>query len=141
MIPARRVILAAVMSAAFGSAWPAKLRADDKTIGLLAVPELMPGDSCQPFPPANVSLYAVPDGRPIGELRGSGRAATATVCEFPDVRAVIGQSSFEMATNEHGYEERALIVTATAPGWYRVFTGAIPSWCGSRRRHDRFIAR
>jgi hypothetical protein len=86
---------------------------------------LMPGD-CEPFPPATVPIYASRDGQPIGELRGSGRPATATVCEFPDVRAVIGPSSFDIATDEHGYEERALIVTATAPGWYRVFTGGRP---------------
>ena len=126
MTAARRAVLALAMSAAFGVTWPTLLRASDKTIGLLAVPELMPGDSCEPFPPATVPLYAARGGRPIGELRGAGRPATATVCEFTEVRAVIGRSSFEMATDEHGYEERALIVTATAPGWYRVFTGGRP---------------
>lgn len=96
-------------------------------IGLLMVPELMPPDSCTPFPPAAVPLYpARGASTPIGELRGAGRSPSATVCEFPDVRAIVGRSSFEIATDEHAYEERSLIVTAATPGWYQVFTGGRP---------------
>ena len=58
MIAARGVMLAVALSGAFGFVSPAPARADHKTIGLLAVPELMPGDSCEPFPPATVALYA-----------------------------------------------------------------------------------
>lgn len=90
------------------------------------VPELMPGD-CQPFAPASLPLYAARGGAPIGEMRGAGRPPTTTVCEFPDVRAVFGRRSFEIATEEHGYEERSLIVTATVPGWYQVATGGRPA--------------
>jgi hypothetical protein len=100
MITAREVMLAVALSAAVGFLWPTHARADDKTIGLLAVPELMPGDSCEPIPPATVPLYAARDASPIGELRGAGRPVTATVCEFPDVRAVIGGASFEMAADD-----------------------------------------
>jgi hypothetical protein len=100
MIAARGVMLAVAMSGAFGFVSPAPARADHKTIGLLAVPELMPGDSCEPLPPVTVALYAARSAPPIGELRGAGRSSTDTVCEFPDVRAVIGGASFEMATDD-----------------------------------------
>lgn len=121
-------LLALVVSPSLAQNPPQTRGGDRKgyVIGLLMVPELLPGD-CEPFAPATLPVFAVPGGAPIGELRGEGRPPAVTVCEFPEVRAVIGGASFDVATAEHGYEEPSLIVTATRGGWYQVATGGRPA--------------
>lgn len=120
--------LCAALMLSTTSSWSlAQGRAKPPVIGLLEVPELMPADPCRVFAPVVLPLYASPEASiPIGQLHGSGRA-TATPCEFPEVRLLVGEASQPIAIEEHGYEEQSLLVAEVRGGWYRILTGATPA--------------
>lgn len=106
---------------------------EGQVIGLLMVPTLMPPNACAPVTVGtSVPLYATRGApTPIGEIRVVRGPlepdARASSCqEGPDVRVTVRGATFGLVTEEHGYEEESLMVTAAEPGWYQIRTGGTP---------------
>lgn len=123
----------AAPSAAQDDADQAATNAEGHVVGLLMVPDLMPPNPCAPVTVGfSVSLFDARNAATsVGELRvvrgPLGADAAASRCdEGPQVRVLVGGTSFPVATEEHSYEETSLVVTAIEQGWYQIRTGGAP---------------
>ncbi len=99
-------------------------------IGLLTLPRVFGEGACDPTPPRPVPLHAAPGGVRIGELRTvrPWRQNPEGGCDPLEVRVLRGTRRDSLPTREMGYEEAAAIVTARAPGWYRIRLHDAEAW-------------
>jgi hypothetical protein len=119
-------------------------QAQDRVIGLLALPDVFGNGPCQPFTPQDVPLYATPES--------ITRVGTISVqkywtfhanggCDGLEVRVrMVGAAALQrMPAEEHGYEEPAAIVLTQRGQWFEVRLTKGAAWVRSTPR-DTFYS-
>jgi hypothetical protein len=97
--------------------------AEERVIGLLALPQVFGPRQCAPFEPAEVALYAAPnDGHPLAFIRVDQNWSFAPHggCEGLEVRVHSGAQRHELPTREFDYEMPGAIVVEHRDGWFRI---------------------
>jgi hypothetical protein len=105
--------------------------AQDRTIGLLAMPEVFGPRACAPFEPQDVALHAAPnDGAPFAFVRVDQNWSFAPHggCEGLEVSVHQGEQRRELPTLEFDYEMPGAIVVERRDGWFRIRLGNRTAW-------------
>ena len=106
--------------------------AEERVIGLLALPEVFGRGACDRFTPQPVELRATPQGRVVGTLlvvkpwthHGDNGCEGLEV----GVRALRAATVQELPTKEYGYEEPGAIVLERRGKWFRVRLTVGSAW-------------
>ena len=105
--------------------------AQERVIGLLALPQVFGRDVCDRYTPRPVPVRAEPRGFVIGSI------VVATPWTFEDdfacsglevVARVNGEPDVELPTREYGYETPGAVVVETRDGWFKVQLGNGSGW-------------
>ena len=105
--------------------------AQERTIGLLSLPEVFGPRVCAPFEPQDVALHAVPtDGKPFAFIRVDQNWSFAPHggCEGLEVSVHEGVQRHKLPTLEFDYEMPAAIVVEQREGWFKIRLGDRPAW-------------
>ena len=114
--------------------------AQDRVIGLLTLPEVFGAGPCDKFTPAEIQVYAEPDGRKtIGAIRvatsssfpAEGGCAGLTVNVYSS-----GRSVGELPTREYGYEAPAAIVVGQRGQSFKVRLPGGTGWIRASKRDE-----
>jgi hypothetical protein len=98
-------------------------QAQDKVIGLLALPEVFGSGQCSAFQPEDVPLHPAPnDGRTVGIIRVDQNWSFAPHggCEGLEVSVHAGDARHDLPTEEFDYERPAAIVLEQSGGWFKI---------------------
>jgi hypothetical protein len=105
--------------------------AQERVIGLLALPQVFGRGACDRFTPQPVPVRSEPRGPVIGSI------VVATPWTFEadggcsGLEVVVrmnGAPDVELPTREYGYEEPGAVVVDAREGWYRVRLGTGSGW-------------
>ena len=110
-----------VFSALLLTAIPAL--AQERTIGLLSLPEVFGARQCAPFEPEQIALHAAPgDGRPFAFIRVERPNSFAPHggCEGLEVGVHRGAATEELPTREYDYEMPAALAVDRRDGWIKI---------------------
>ena len=116
--------------------------AQDRVIGLLALPEVHGSGQCAAFEPEDVPLHALPnDGRTIAVIRVDRNWSFAPHggCEGLEVSVHAGQERHPLPTLEYDYEMPGAIVLEQRSGWFRIRLGKDGAWVQASPV-DRFLS-
>jgi hypothetical protein len=109
----------------------ATVSAQERTIGLLSLPEVFGPSACAPFEPAPIALHAAPnDGRAIAFIRVDKNWSFAPHggCEGLEVSVHQGSQHHDLPTREYDYELPGAIVLEHRDGWFRVKLHERSAW-------------
>ncbi|HEX6163748.1 MAG TPA: hypothetical protein VFZ31_10300 [Vicinamibacterales bacterium] len=118
-----------ICGAALLTALPAL--AQDRTIGLLSLPEVFGPRQCAPFEPQQVALHASPnDGSPFAFIRVDQNWSFAPHggCEGLEVSVHQGQQRGKLPTLEFDYEMPGAVVVEHRDGWFRIRLDDRTAW-------------
>lgn len=138
MLP--RTVSALVWAALLGLATPAA--AQDKVLGLLALPEVFGNGPCHSFEPEVINLYSAPgDGAPIATIQVDQHWSFAPHggCDGLKVSVHRGGVRSELPTREFSNEAPAAVVLAVKDGWFKIRLTSGVAWLRGSRR-DRFMS-
>ncbi len=116
------------------------VQAQDRVLGLLTLPEVFGAGPCDTFTPAEIPVFAEPDGRTtIGSIRVAtsstfppeGGCAGLTVHVYSN-----GQSLGELPTREHEYEAPAAIVVGQRGQSFKVRLPNGAGWIRASKRDE-----
>ena len=105
--------------------------AQERVIGLLALPQVFGRGACDRYSPQPVPVRAQPRGPVIGSI------VVATPWTFEAdggcsglhvVVRMSGAPDVELPTREYGYEEPGAVVVDTRDGWFKVRLGTGSGW-------------
>lgn len=105
--------------------------AQERVLGLLALPQVFGRGACDRYTPRPVPVRAEPRGPVIGSI------VVATPWTFQDdfacsglevVARLNGAPDVELPTQEYGYEAPGAIVVDAREGWYKVRLGIGSGW-------------
>lgn len=116
----RSLVVVAILSTG------APASAQERLIGLLALPEVFGPRQCAPFEPGEVALHQSPnDGNPFAFIRVDRPNSFAPHggCEGLEVRVHQGEQRLELPTLEYDYEMPGAIVVDQRDGWFKVRLG------------------
>jgi hypothetical protein len=105
--------------------------ADDRVLGLLALPEVFGAGACAVFEPVDVPVHAAPnDGKPMAVIRVDRNWSFAPHggCEGLQVSVHRGADRHELPTREFDYEMPGAIVLDRREGWFKVRLHDGPGW-------------
>lgn len=97
--------------------------AQERTIGLLSLPEVFGPQLCAPFEPAQIALHAAPnDDAPAAFIRVDRNWSFAPHggCEGLEVSVHQGNRRHELPTREYDYEMPGAIVVDERDGWFKI---------------------
>ena len=109
----------------------ATARAQERTIGLLSLPEVFGPRVCAPFEPSQVALYAAPDdGVALAFIRVDRPNSFAPHggCEGLEVAVHRGGASEALPTLEYDYEMPAAIAVDRRDGWIKIRLNDGAAW-------------
>jgi hypothetical protein len=109
----------------------ASASAQDRVIGLLALPQVFGSSECAAFEPEEIPLYsAINDAKPIATIRVDQNWSFAPHggCEGLEVRVHRGEERHELPTREYDYEMPAAIVLDHSSGWFKVRLDKDSAW-------------
>ena len=106
--------------------------AQERVIGLLALPEVFGRGACDRFTPRPVALHATPQGPIVGTIlvvkpwthHGDGGCEGLEV----GVRAARAATVQQLPTMVYGYEEPSVVVLERRGKWFRVRLSAGSAW-------------
>ena len=110
------------------------LFAQERTIGLLALPEVFGPRVCAPFEPQDVALHAAPnDGDPFAFVRVDRNWSFAPHggCEGLEVSVHQGEQRLDLPTLEFDYEMPGAIVVEQRDDWFKIRLGKRTAWVRS----------
>jgi hypothetical protein len=116
--------------------------AQDRVIGLLALPEVYGARQCAPFEPRDVPLHALPNDRQaVAVIRVDRNWSFAPHggCEGLEVSVHRGQERYQLPTLEYDYEMPAAIVLEQRSGWFRIRLDKDSAWVQASPV-DRFLS-
>lgn len=116
-------------------------QAQDRVIGLLALPEVFGARMCAPFEPGQIALHAAPnDGKAIAFIRVDQNWSFAPHggCEGLKVSVHEGSARRELPTREFDYEMPGAIVLEQRDKWFRVRLASGSAWVEASPA-DRFM--
>jgi hypothetical protein len=137
-VPGRRVWPGLVLVLAIA----APAAAQDRVIGLLALPEAYGTRQCAPFEPEDIPLHALPnDGRMMAVIRVDRNWSFAPHggCEGLEVSVHHGQERHQLPTLEYDYDMPAAIVLEQRSGWFRIRLDKDSAWVQASPV-DRFLS-
>ena len=105
--------------------------AQDRTIGLLALPEVFGPRVCAPFEPQDVPLHALPaDAKPFAFIHVDQNWSFAPHggCEGLEVSVHQGVQRHKLPTLEFDYEMPGVIVVEQRQGWFKIRLDDRPAW-------------
>jgi hypothetical protein len=116
--------------------WAAPVRAQDRVIGLLTLPEVFGNGACDRFTPEAITLHREPDGPPIGSIQveQSWSFDAHGGCEGLDVRVRRDRATSELPTREHEYEAPAAIVFSQQGRWFKIRLADGTAWVNASAR-------
>jgi hypothetical protein len=115
------------------------VRAQDRVIGLLTLPEVFGGEACTPFEPRPVPLYAEPGStREVASIRVDQYWSFAPHggCEGLEVSVHRGTATAELPTREYAYEAPAAIAVDERNGWFKIRLGEGTAWVAPAKHHQ-----
>jgi hypothetical protein len=101
----------------------ATARAQDRTIGLLSLPEVFGPRACAPFEPQPIALHNAPgDGKAVAsiEVDQTWSFAPHGGCEGLEVTVHEGPERHQLPRLEYDYEMPAAIVVEQRDGWFKI---------------------
>lgn len=101
----------------------AEAAAQEKVVGLLALPQVFGPRQCAPFEPTEVALHGSPnDGHPFAFIRVDQNWSFAPHggCEGLEVRVHAATAKHELPTREFDYEMPGAIVVDHRDGWFKI---------------------
>lgn len=106
--------------------------AQERVLGLLALPQVFGQEACDRFTPRPVQLRAEPGGQVIGAIVVATPWAFEADggCSGLEVVARLNGTTADIAlpTREYGYEKPAAIVIDERSGWFKVRLGTDSGW-------------
>jgi hypothetical protein len=97
--------------------------AQERTIGLISLPEVFGGGPCAPFDPRPIDLHNAPnDGQVLARIQVDKEWSFAPHggCDGLEVSVHRGAQKSELPTREYDYEMPAAIVLEQRDGWFRI---------------------
>lgn len=108
--------------------------AQERTLGLLSLPEVFGPRQCAPFEPQQVALHASPnDGNPFAFVRVDQNRSFAPHggCEGLEVSVHQGARRSPLPTLEFDYEMPGAIVVEQRDGWFKIRLADRSAWVKS----------
>lgn len=118
------------------ASFPLPASAQERVIGLLALPTVFGAGPCDRFAPRPVELHATPEGPMVGTVfvvkpstpHGNGGCDELEV----GVRVSGTATVLPLPTKEYGYEEPGAIVLERRGRWFRIRLSSGSAWLESR---------
>src|SRR5262245_44620900 len=105
--------------------------AQERVIGLLALPQIFGRGACDRYTPRPVPVRAEPRGSVIGSIVVATPWTVETDGGCSGLEVVVRTNvaaDVELPTREYGYEEPGAIVVDARSGWYKVRLGNGSGW-------------